>query len=153
MSPLARCSNRTLCKTRGGGGIRLTIVGQYYIPYLESPLNVEAAERDIDYKLGWLLLLFGGYPKRMRDIVKDRLPTFIDKEKELVKGSFDFIGINYYITRYAKNVPKTSSANFAIDQAVDDRLDKNGVLISSQASGSMFIYVYPLGLLDLLQFI
>ncbi|GLU12738.1 hypothetical protein SLE2022_293970 [Rubroshorea leprosula] len=65
----------------------------------------------------------------MRYIVKDKLPTFIEKEKELVKGSFDFIGINYYITRYAKNIPKTSSTSFATDQAIDDRVDKNGVLM------------------------
>lgn len=49
-------------------------------------------------------LVYGDYPKSMRELVKDRLPTFTADEKNLVKGSFDFIGINYYTSRYAKNI-------------------------------------------------
>ncbi|KAB2612837.1 hypothetical protein D8674_035153 [Pyrus ussuriensis x Pyrus communis] len=47
-------------------------------------------------------LVYGDYPKSMRDLVKDRLPSFTNEEKNLVKGSFDFIGINYYTSIYAK---------------------------------------------------
>ena len=49
-------------------------------------------------------LAFGRYPRIMRRLVKDRLPTFTKKEKKMIKGSFDFIGINYYTSRYAKNL-------------------------------------------------
>lgn len=44
--------------------------------------------------------MFGDYPITMRNIVKERLPTFTEEEKTLVKGSFDFIGINYFSSRY-----------------------------------------------------
>lgn len=54
-------------------------------------------------------LVYGDYPKSMRDLVKDRLPTFTQEEKKLLKGSFDFIGINYYTTRYVKNRPASTA--------------------------------------------
>lgn len=53
-------------------------------------------------------LVFGDYPKSMKDLVKERLPVFTEEEKNLVKGSFDFIGINYYTSRYAKNMKPKS---------------------------------------------
>lgn len=46
-------------------------------------------------------LVFGDYPKTMRENVKERLPTLTEEDKSLVKGAFDFIGINYYTSRYA----------------------------------------------------
>lgn len=51
-------------------------------------------------------LVFGDYPKSMKDLVKERLPIFTEEQTKLVKGSFDFIGINYYTSRYAKNMNK-----------------------------------------------
>lgn len=54
-------------------------------------------------------IVYGDYPKSMIDLVKERLPRFTEEEKKLVKGSFDFIGINYYTTRYGKNVPASQS--------------------------------------------
>lgn len=67
-------------------------------------------------------LVRGEYPLSMRRLVKDRLPVFSAKEKELVKGSFDFIGINYYTARYAKNIPINPQAapiSYSADQHVN----------------------------------
>lgn len=50
-------------------------------------------------------LVYGDYPNIMRELVKDRLPIFTEHEKKLVKDSFDFIGINYYTSIYAKAIP------------------------------------------------
>ena len=50
-------------------------------------------------------LVYGDYPASMRDLVKKRLPKFKDDEIVLVKGSYDFLGINYYTANYAKNNP------------------------------------------------
>lgn len=50
-------------------------------------------------------LVYGSYPKSMRRLVKDRLPHFTEKEKKMIKGSLDFVGINYYTTRYGRNNP------------------------------------------------
>jgi beta-glucosidase len=38
----------------------------------------------------------GHYPHSMQQIVGNRLPTFTDDQLNIVKGSLDFIAINYY---------------------------------------------------------
>ena len=50
-------------------------------------------------------LVYGHYPAIMRNILQDRLPTFSEDEAEVMKGSFDFIGLNHYTSHYAKNEP------------------------------------------------
>ena len=50
-------------------------------------------------------MVFGDYPFIMKALVRDALPKFTDEEKALVKGSYDFIGVNYYTSRYAVALP------------------------------------------------
>ena len=52
--------------------------------------------------------MFGDYPKSMKESVKERLPAFTEEEKTSLKGSFDFLGINYYLSGFAKNEPNPS---------------------------------------------
>ncbi|MBA0755706.1 hypothetical protein Gogos_022349 [Gossypium gossypioides] len=111
----------------------------------------------MDFELGWFMepLMNVEYPESMRRLVKDRLPVFTLEQNELVKGSFDFIGINYYTSRYAKNIPSTpnaASASYLVDSNVNATVDKDGVLIGPNAGGSIFLYVYPKGLYKLLKF-
>ncbi|MBA0681077.1 hypothetical protein Goari_012735 [Gossypium aridum] len=90
----------------------------------------------------------------MRRLVKDRLPVFTPEQNELVKGSFDFIAINYYTSRYAKSIPSTPNAAPAsclVDPNVNATVDKDGVLIGPNAAGNV-LYVYPEGLYKLLTF-
>lgn len=49
-------------------------------------------------------LVYGDYPKSMRDLVKTRLPIFTEKQKIMLEGSCDFFGLNYYTSSYAKNM-------------------------------------------------
>ncbi|XP_022736810.1 beta-glucosidase 13-like [Durio zibethinus] len=140
-----------------GGQIGLTLVGQYSEPYSNTLLDRNAAKRSMDFELGWYMepLLLGQYPLSMRRLVRDRLPVFTAKDKELVKGSFDFIGINYYTSRYAKHIPinpQAAPVSYLVDQHVNSTVDKDGVLIGPNAGGSAFIYVYPQGLYKLLKF-
>ena len=51
-------------------------------------------------------LINGDYPQSMRSLVKDRLPKFTKEQSKLVKGSFDFIGLNYYTANYAAYAPQ-----------------------------------------------
>lgn len=48
--------------------------------------------------------VYGDYPEVMKKIVGKRLPSFTKSQSRKLKGSFDFIGINYYSSVYAKNV-------------------------------------------------
>ncbi|XVF11560.1 hypothetical protein REPUB_Repub08aG0038200 [Reevesia pubescens] len=140
-----------------GGQIGMSLVGQYSEPYSNTLLDRYAAKRSMDFELGWFMepLVRGHYPRSMRKIVKNRLPVFTAKEKKLVKGSFDFIGINYYTSRYAKHIAINTNAppvSYLVDQYVNSTVDKYGVLIGPNAGGSAFIYVYPKGLYKLLKF-
>lgn len=53
--------------------------------------------------------VYGDYPKSMRDMVKERLPTFSKKQKMMLKGSCDFFGLNYYTSAYAQNMLSSPS--------------------------------------------
>ncbi len=59
----------------------------------------------------------GHYPHSMRSHVKNRLPKFTKEQSKLVKGSFDFIGLNYYTANYAAHAPqpKGVKASFLTD--------------------------------------
>lgn len=43
----------------------------------------------------------GSYPFEMVHYLGERLPKFSKEQSDMVKNSFDFIGINYYSTTYA----------------------------------------------------
>lgn len=40
----------------------------------------------------------------MRSIAGDRLPQFTKEQSESLKGSFDFLGLNYYTGNYAAHI-------------------------------------------------
>lgn len=67
--------------------------------------------------------MFGDYPRSMRRRVGNRLPTFSKSEAALVKGSFDFVGINHYTTFYAKN----NSTNI-IGSLLNDAIADSGAI-------------------------
>ena len=56
-------------------------------------------------------LTSGQYPHSMQALVKERLPKFTQEESKLIKGSFDFVGMNYYTTHYSSDQPHNNSAN------------------------------------------
>ena len=55
-------------------------------------------------------ITYGDYPHSMRSLVGNRLPKFTKEETKLVKGSFDFLGLNYYTANYAAYVPRPNNA-------------------------------------------
>ncbi|XP_044477546.1 beta-glucosidase 24-like [Mangifera indica] len=133
------------------GQIGISLVAQYYEPYSSSVDDTAAAKRAMDFELGWYMepLVFGEYPKIMEKIVNQRLPSFSIEEKILMKRSFDFIGINYYTSRYAKNIPIDFQAppiSSIDDRFVTELVANNVSLIGPKAEGSTYIYVYPVGL-------
>lgn len=65
-------------------------------------------------------LVFGHYPITMRQLVKERLPTFSNEDKKLVERAYDFIGINYYTSKYAKKADHPPlTPHFIADQLVN----------------------------------
>lgn len=71
-------------------------------------------------------ITYGDYPLTMRSLVGKRLPKFTEDESQQLKGSFDFVGLNYYTANYAKHAPTLNNLNpsYTTD-AIADLLSKN----------------------------
>ncbi|CAN6585533.1 unnamed protein product [Malus baccata var. baccata] len=97
------------------GEIGIVLATKYFKPYSSSQEDQAAAKRLFDFYLGWFMgpLVFGKYPQSMRELVKERLPTFSIEEKSLVKGNLGFVGINYYESVHAKYRPPPPAENLS----------------------------------------
>ncbi|WVZ90735.1 hypothetical protein U9M48_037009 [Paspalum notatum var. saurae] len=134
-------------------------MSHWFVPISSSKSDKDAARRSMDFMLGWFMdpLIKGDYPLTMRKIVGDRLPKFSKEQSELVKGAFDFIGINYYTAYFAESLPPSNSLNKSYD--TDPRVNltgvRNGVPIGPTSASTWYFtfYIYPKGLHELLLYI
>ena len=89
----------------GKSVIGISNSGDFRFPlHAESLDDQEAATRAIEFQLGWMTdpLYLGDYPKSMRRILGDRLPTFSSDEINSITGSKpDFLGLNHYSSALA----------------------------------------------------
>ncbi|CAH8278850.1 unnamed protein product [Arabidopsis lyrata] len=94
-------------KPKQGGQIGVVMITRWFIPYDSTEANKKATERNKEFFLGWFMepLTKGKYPDIMRKLVGRRLLNFSEREAKLVKGSYDFLGINYYQTQYVYAIP------------------------------------------------
>jgi beta-glucosidase len=63
----------------------------------------------------------------MKGLVGNRLPMFTKEQFELVKGSFDFIGLNYYTTNYADHLPPSNGLHTSY--STDSQANTTGKLM------------------------
>ncbi|XP_050256644.1 beta-glucosidase 13-like [Quercus robur] len=138
-----------------GGEIGISLVCQWFEPETRYHYDKDAADRAVDFLMGWYMdpLVYGDYPFVMKALVRNALPKFSEEEKELVKGAYDFIGVNYYTSRYASTLPidaDDSPQSHDQYQYVDLKVDRNGKPIGELAEGSDAIYIYPEGLKEIL---
>ncbi|KAI8526348.1 hypothetical protein RHMOL_Rhmol13G0300600 [Rhododendron molle] len=89
------------------GKIGITNVVTWFLPYTDTRADIDATKRALDFKLGWFLdpVINGHYPQSMGQLVGKRLPEFSDAESEKLRGSYDFLGINYYTAQYVADAP------------------------------------------------
>ncbi|XP_021908922.1 beta-glucosidase 31-like [Carica papaya] len=146
------------CKKCQDGKIGIVLSPPWFEPHSEDSIeDQEAVVRTLDFLVGWHLspLTFGDYPESMKNFVGDRLPSFTQKEsKNLKKYSYDYVGINYYGSFYAKNVPciDLEKASYMTDQHVDWIKERDDILIGKQ-SGSDNILSYPIGIRKIVNYI
>ncbi|CAK9183047.1 unnamed protein product [Ilex paraguariensis] len=91
----------------------------------------------------------------MRRYHGSELPKFSSEEKELLKGSIDFIGINHYSAIYAKDCLHSSCSQDA-DRAVRGFVyltgERDGVSIGEPTAMPRF-YVVPRGMEEIVDYV
>ncbi|KAJ4828695.1 hypothetical protein Tsubulata_022848 [Turnera subulata] len=97
---------------------------------------------------------FGDYPRNMRVYVGDRLPKFTIEQSNLVRGSLDFLGVNYYSARFAANVDYVDPQRLSYTNDAYRELkfeDSSGNSIGPEA-GLSWLRVAPWGIRYLLNY-
>ncbi|NAS12330.1 GH1 family beta-glucosidase [Poritiphilus flavus] len=107
---------RTKYQPSQKGVIGITNNCDWREPLTDEASDVEAAQRSLEFFLGWFAdpIYFGDYPAVMRERVGDRLPEFSEEDRELIKGSSDFFGLNHYTGLYASDVPPGEEVQNAV---------------------------------------
>jgi len=85
------------------GQIGITNNCDWREPLTDKPEDKEAAQRALEFFLAWFAdpIYKGDYPEVMRERLGERLPKFTTEEKQILKDSSDFFGLNHYTTMYA----------------------------------------------------
>ncbi|KAL0380143.1 UNVERIFIED_CONTAM: Beta-glucosidase 44 [Sesamum angustifolium] len=120
-------------KQKGRIGILLDFV--WYEPLTRSKADNYAAQRARDFHIGWL-------------------PKFTKEEVKMVKGSFDFVGINQYTAYYMYDAKQTNSKDLGYQQdwQCGFAYDRHGVPIGPRAH-SYWLYIVPWGLYKAVNYI
>ncbi|UIZ29273.1 hypothetical protein KXD40_002903 [Peronospora effusa] len=114
-----------------GARIGIVLNAEFGYPVDESDtLDVEAAERKMQFDLGWFMtpIMTGEYPEIMRERVGERLPRFSFEEAALINGSYDVFMLSNYYSRVVTNCDSEHSAiscdelpqGHARDRGIDD---------------------------------
>lgn len=93
-------------------------------------------------------IVYGKYPKIMESLLGSRLPKFTKEQSDLLKGSYDFIGLNYYTTNYAEHAPLAQNAPPSYNNDYRANLTSKFELgyMNQIILFRMFIYLYKLQL-------
>ncbi|KAL8195506.1 hypothetical protein R6Q57_025909 [Mikania cordata] len=148
---------RTDYQHEQGGSMGIVVDCQMYEPLTDNDLDQEAAKRSLAFFIGWALdpLTYGDYPSEMRQYLGNQLPQFSSAEREFLRNSIDFIGINHYSTSYAKDCVYSScseTANRAIKGFVDTTSERDGVQIG-EPTGIRSLPVVPRGIGEVVEYL
>ncbi|XP_038281513.1 lactase-phlorizin hydrolase [Canis lupus familiaris] len=128
----------------------------------ERPEDVRASELYLHFMLGWFahpIFVDGDYPPALKARIQQvnqqcpspvaQLPEFTEAEKQLLKGSADFLGLSHYTSRLISKTQQDScipsyDAIGGFTQHVDPAWPQ---------TSSPWIYVVPWGIRRLLKFV
>ncbi|XP_064291315.1 lactase/phlorizin hydrolase isoform X2 [Passer domesticus] len=146
-----------------GGLISITINSDWAEPRNpHSQEDIDAARRFMQFFLGWFahpIFKNGDYSevmkRRIRErslaqgLSKSRLPEFTESEKQRIKGTYDYFGLNHYTTvlTYNLNYPK-GVMSYDSDRGVATVTDRSWL-----SSGSLWLKVTPFGFRKILRWI
>ncbi|KAG9015821.1 Beta-glucosidase 1B [Tulasnella sp. JGI-2019a] len=132
------------------GEIAITLNGDWYMPWDNSPENAPTAQIAMDFHVGWFAdpIYLGHYPASMKKLLGDRLPTFTQEELALVKGSSDFYGMNTYTT----NLTKAGGSDEQQGNTIYTFTRPDGTPLGTQAQCS-WLQAYAPGFKSLLKYL
>ncbi|KOS20006.1 Beta-glucosidase 1B [Escovopsis weberi] len=113
------------------GRIGIALNGDFYLPWdAEDPKDHEAAERRMEWQIGWWadpIYLKQDYPESMRKQLGDRLPRFTDADFAILRASeTHFYGMNYYTAQFARHRPDPVPAEDFLGAIFEHQEDKLG---------------------------
>lgn len=126
-------------------------------PLTDSNEDKAAAELALEFFYGWFTdpVVFGDYPESMKNRLGERLPPFTPEQKEMMKGSSDFLGLNHYTTHFASaSEPKEN--NIAPENGNGGMADDQKIFLSYDpdwAISGMGWFVVPWGFRKMLNWI
>ncbi|OWM63734.1 hypothetical protein CDL15_Pgr005996 [Punica granatum] len=138
------------------GKIGLTTESYWMKPKFQTDQSRKATLRALDFHLGWILdpITFGHYPKSMRHLVGTRLPNFTAAESEILRGSYDYLGINYYTARYVDESTSygTTDLSYTTDCRCNLTMERDGIPIG-EPTAVEWLYIYPKGIRELMHYV
>ncbi|KAJ2941185.1 hypothetical protein O0L34_g10416 [Tuta absoluta] len=148
-------------RSKYNGQVSLAHQVVWFEPESEAPEDAELAELLMQVQVGrYSHAIFGdgGWPASVEKLVDDRsqrdghprslLPGFTQKEKEFIKGTFDFFALNHYTSRTVSpgpELPWTTSSFWPMHEKHDVPA-KFGVRKEWTSSENSWLYVNPAGL-------
>ena len=150
-------------KASQGGKVGIVAGSAWHEPNDDSHLDQIAAEKMLQFQLGWVLsplLGTGDYPDVMKNVIAElseyqgfsesRLPVFSDGDKESLLGTLDFLGINYYGGDKISYIDQiyTKEPSMENDQSVNQIFPENWI-----ETELFFNRGYPAGLRKLMSWI
>ncbi|XP_019176011.1 PREDICTED: beta-glucosidase 46-like [Ipomoea nil] len=137
-----------------GGQIGLAVLFYWYEPMTNSTADKAAVERGQSFMSKWFLdpIIYGSYPKEMKDLLGSDLPEFSSNDLEKLKAArLDFIGINHYTTYYVQDCLSSTCDPFMTGNTREEGfvgqslINQNGNLIG-EMTGLEYLAVYPPGM-------
>lgn len=99
------------------GIIGITLNTDWQVPEdPNSERDLQASHRAIHFMYGWFLnpVMKGDYPAIMKEqvdrksraqgYIESRLPEFSATEKDYIKGTYDFLGMNFYTSNLVSSI-------------------------------------------------
>jgi beta-glucosidase len=118
------------------------------IPLTNSSEDIQATERFHGFQIDWNWgpLTLGDYPDYMKADPEwgPFLPTYTDEQKAIMRGTMDFIALNYYSATYVRADPTGASG-------ISTTLERNGQIIGP-VSGTSWQNIYPPGIRDITRY-
>ncbi|KAM9629680.1 lactase/phlorizin hydrolase [Morphnus guianensis] len=150
-------------RAKQGGLISITINSDWAEP--RNPHNqedIDAARQYLQFFLGWFahpIFKNGDYNEVMKTRIRERslaqglnrsrLPEFTESEKQRIKGTYDYFGLNHYTTVLTYNVNYPAGVqSYDSDRGVASVADRSWL-----NSGSFWLKVTPFGFRKILRWI